>query len=278
MNPSSSQIGSTSTGLIKRVKTGDPDAWGTLYMEYGAWIYAMARSAHVPSADCGDIVQEVLQHFALKAADFDPASFRGWLRRCTERRVADYFRQRSKYASGMAVGGSDFVKFLGNVPDVSDPEDSSTNATDAWLFSALGLDEVEAAPHPTPIAADSPAFQVEGDWAASRSKIDPITRAKQIAAITAQVRQRTSKHGWTAFLRVCLLEHRTDEVASDLGMTRDALHASISRTRIRLRKALALVDPSFAAALETEPAHGSNEARRADEGSASEAAENRPVD
>lgn len=278
MNPRSGQIGSTSTGLIKRVQTGDPDAWGTLYMEYGAWIYAMARSAHVPSADCGDIVQEVLQHFALKAADFDPASFRGWLRRCTKRRVADYFRRRGKHASGMAVGGSEFAKYLGNVPDVSAPEDSSTNAADAWLIRALGLNEIEEAPHPTSSAADSPVFPVEGDSAAERSTIGQIARAKRIAAITAQVRKQTSKHGWMAFLRVCLLEHRTDEVASDLGMTRDALHASISRTRLRLRKALAEVDPSFAAAIETEPAHGSNEARRADEYGASEAVEKRPGD
>src|SRR5262249_17821465 len=77
--------GSTSSSLLERVKTGDPEGWRRLVYLYTPLVLWWCRRVGLRTQDAEDVAQEVFKTLALKFADFtkgeQAGSFRRWL--CT---------------------------------------------------------------------------------------------------------------------------------------------------------------------------------------------------
>jgi RNA polymerase sigma-70 factor (ECF subfamily) len=118
--------GSTSSGLLNRVKAGQAEAWGRLIDLYGPLIYQWCRQSGLQSQDAADVGQEVFATVARRIAEFrkeQPAdSFRGWLWTVTRNKIRDHFRARKRHPQ--ARGGTDAQQHLAAIPEP--PEDPPT--------------------------------------------------------------------------------------------------------------------------------------------------------
>lgn len=105
----------TSTSLLLRAKRDDRDAWQQLVDTYSRRIYRWCRQAGLQPADAGNVVQEVLRAVARKLGDFhrdrQGDTFRGWLRRITQNKLRDHFRNVARYPD-RAAGGTDAHQHL----------------------------------------------------------------------------------------------------------------------------------------------------------------------
>jgi RNA polymerase sigma-70 factor (ECF subfamily) len=57
--PMTSASEATSSSLLERVKTQDPQGWQRLLALYGPLVYHWARQSHLQDQDAADVVQEV---------------------------------------------------------------------------------------------------------------------------------------------------------------------------------------------------------------------------
>jgi len=139
--PISDAVSGTSTSLIRQAKANDADAWQRLVDLYGRRIYRWCRRANLQPADAGNVVQEVLRSVARKLPDFHHErpqdSFRGWLRRITQNKINDHFRQEGKQLA-LPRGGSDAHWQLQHfaTSDAHEP----TWATESFRCGEPGLD------------------------------------------------------------------------------------------------------------------------------------------
>jgi RNA polymerase sigma-70 factor (ECF subfamily) len=223
---------STSSGLLRRVAGGDQQAWDELVNRYGPVVYAFARQKGVSPSDAIDVVQEVFLGYAVQAATFDHVSFRGWLRGCVGHKAADHFRRLGKQP--IAVGGSTFMRFLTQLPEHEQLEPDSDDEYDRTEPGTTHNNP----PSQTP--ASSP------DLLGVIDATDSLPLSKEIAAVVDQVRRRTSERCWLALWRVVMEGRDSRDVAEEAGMKLGALHECLSRTRRRLRNALATLSPALA--------------------------------
>jgi RNA polymerase sigma-70 factor (ECF subfamily) len=116
--PPTAASGSTSSGLIARVKAREAAAWNRLVDLYGPLVYRWSRAAGVPASDAADVVQEVFRSVAAHINAFrrqrEGDSFRGWLWTITRNQSRDYFRRRAHRPD--AAGGSAAHQRLLEVP------------------------------------------------------------------------------------------------------------------------------------------------------------------
>jgi RNA polymerase sigma-70 factor (ECF subfamily) len=128
MSPESQTAPSTSTGLLRRVKDHDPDAWQRLADLYSPVVYRWARRTGLQPEDAAEAVQEVFLAVAKGIGAFRrdrPAdSFRGWLWTITKNKIHDQHRRRG--ARPAALGGSDFQQLVQQLPD--SPPDGETQS------------------------------------------------------------------------------------------------------------------------------------------------------
>lgn len=100
---------STSSSLIVRAKSFEPQAWQRLVDLYGPLIYRWCRVAGLQAADAADVAQEVFQTVAVRIVGFHHDrtgdTFRGWLRAVTRNKIGDCFRRHR--AEPSAKGGSE---------------------------------------------------------------------------------------------------------------------------------------------------------------------------
>lgn len=87
--------------LLWRVRNWeDGDSWSEFHRLYRRLIYGRARRAGLSHPDAEDVAQEVFKRVAETIRDFDldPArgSFRGWLMKLTQWRIADRFESRAQ--------------------------------------------------------------------------------------------------------------------------------------------------------------------------------------
>lgn len=94
--------------MLRQAVAGDDDGWRRLVTTYGPVVYTWSRRAGLKSHDAADVVQEVLRSVARNLPQFrrerSGDTFRGWLRRITQRRIVDYRRRLGREPA--AVGGS----------------------------------------------------------------------------------------------------------------------------------------------------------------------------
>jgi RNA polymerase sigma-70 factor (ECF subfamily) len=127
----------TSSSLLRRAQADDADAWNVLVQTYSRRIYRWCRRAGLQPADACNVVQEVLRSVARKLAEFrrekPEDTFRGWLRRITQNKLRDYFRQRTRQVD-RPRGGTDAHMRLENLGDqhvasTDPPENTQSSET-----------------------------------------------------------------------------------------------------------------------------------------------------
>lgn len=95
--------------MLRGAARDDDVAWNRLVTIYSPMIYAWSRRAGLQPSDASDLVQEVMRNVARNIKNFHHDrkgdTFRGWLRRITQRRIADFRRQQGRDVA-RATGGS----------------------------------------------------------------------------------------------------------------------------------------------------------------------------
>jgi RNA polymerase sigma-70 factor (ECF subfamily) len=187
----------TPTLLAKLQSPTQPEeAWKRLMDLCGPVVYGRCRRAGVPAQDAADIMQEVLVNVLKSIRDFrrdrPGDTFRGWLALITNRRIADYWRDR-RAPGGRAPGGSEALKQMAEIRDSRDPG--------------------QGAPSDIEPPADDPG---EGD----------ALRRRALELIIDRFQPRT----WQACWRVVIERRTVEVVAEELGMSVNAVR--VARTRV----------------------------------------------
>ena len=103
--------------------------WHRLVTVYAPVVYVWCRRAGVQSSDASDVVQEVMRSVARNIKGFHHdrrvGTFRGWLRRITQRRIIDFRRRQNHRIAPRAVGGSTFQMCLQQLEDPYGSKSSS---------------------------------------------------------------------------------------------------------------------------------------------------------
>jgi RNA polymerase sigma-70 factor, ECF subfamily len=136
----SDQAGSTSSGLLARLRAQDRDAWSRLAKLYGPLIYGWCRRRGLRAEDAADVVQEVFRAVAAGIEDFKggpTSSFRGWLWTITRNKILDHHRRNQHQPE--AVGGSDAQQRLLQIPESLDYSEAEANANGNLVRRALAL-------------------------------------------------------------------------------------------------------------------------------------------
>lgn len=139
---------STSSSLLGRVKSRDPDAWQRLVSLYGPLVYRWARQARLQETDASDLAQEVFGVVAVRINNFrrdrPGDSFRGWLWGITNNKLKELFRGRA--GAPEAFGGTDAQLRLNDLSDAP-PEDSLDSAlletNTALVHRVIGMIQAE---------------------------------------------------------------------------------------------------------------------------------------
>ena len=95
----------TRATLLQRLKDWqDQSSWQEFFDTYWKLIYGVARGAGMTDAEAQDVVQETVICLTKKIQGFtyDPAqgSFKGWLKRMTRWRIADFMRRKQYQHQG----------------------------------------------------------------------------------------------------------------------------------------------------------------------------------
>jgi RNA polymerase sigma-70 factor (ECF subfamily) len=126
--------GTTSTGLLERLRVQDTGAWDRLAQLYGPLVYRWARGRGLQAADAENIVQDVFLAVLGGIASFRKHrpgdSFRGWLWGITYHKLLDFWRRQEGEVLG---GGSSAREWLARLP-----APSTSSSAEAEPQAALG--------------------------------------------------------------------------------------------------------------------------------------------
>lgn len=119
--PAKDELVPTRASLLARLKDlGDERSWREFFDMYHPLIYGRAIDCGLTFEDAEDIVMEVVEGVARGMPNFaynpDRCSFKTWLFRIVENRVADHFRRRARTLPRMELD-SDAGMSLEEVPD-----------------------------------------------------------------------------------------------------------------------------------------------------------------
>lgn len=140
---SSQFSGSTSTGLIDRVKEKDADAWQRLARLYTPLVYRWARQSNLQASDAADVVQDVFNSVARSINSFrhdlPESTFRGWLWTIARNQIRLHYRRSKERPE--ALGGSDGNFVFRQHPDSADGdgEPSGFNSHASLVHRAVQL-------------------------------------------------------------------------------------------------------------------------------------------
>lgn len=120
MDPAAQEsIGSTSSGLLARVKLNEPEAWRRFVNLYSPLVYHWCRTSGLQPDDAGDVMQDVFQavtkHIFEFRSDRPGDNLRGWLRVITRNKILDWQRRERRHPQ--AAGGTDAHQRLMSLSD-----------------------------------------------------------------------------------------------------------------------------------------------------------------
>jgi RNA polymerase sigma-70 factor (ECF subfamily) len=188
------------------------EAWERLIDLYGPVVYERCRRAGVPGQDVADVGQEVFLEVMKGIADFrrdrPGDSFRGWLARITQCRIADYWRLRHRPAEGAAAGGSAARDRLAEVPEPTD----------------RGAERVSDSATLAPAGGPPPSEETD------EGELEDL-RGRALRMIAARFEPLTWQACWLVVMQRCPAE----VVAKQLGMTVNAVRIAKSRVLACLR-------------------------------------------
>lgn len=120
VNPSDGTSGVTSSELVRAAQKCDSEAWRELVGTYSRRMYRWCRLRGLQPEDSANVVQDSLASAARKLGEFSHdrpgATFRGWLRRIVENKIADHFRRQGRRID-RPVGGTDAYERLAAFAD-----------------------------------------------------------------------------------------------------------------------------------------------------------------
>jgi len=130
--------------LLYRVREWDDGAsWSEFHRLYRRLVYGRARRAGLLHADAEDVAQDVFKRVAETIKDFDLSpergSFRGWLMKLTQWRIADKFEYVRRVPAQSAVRRDDTsvgTATIERVPALVDDEDEWDREWQQHLLSA----------------------------------------------------------------------------------------------------------------------------------------------
>ena len=147
-NEHSGELPSTITSsLLRRVCTNDQEAWDRMVALFYPMAYGWCRRAGLQASDAADTCQEVFRGVAAGITTFkreNPGdTFRGWMRRITQRRISDHRRAEKKRPEPM--GGSSGQVRMNQLPSPHADKGSSERHEPLMLRGVLALvrDEFE---------------------------------------------------------------------------------------------------------------------------------------
>jgi len=141
-NPGTSLL--TRPTLLYRVREWDDGAsWAEFHRLYRRLVYGRARRAGLAHADAEDVAQDVFKRVAETIKDFDlnpeRGSFRGWLMKLTQWRIADKFEYVRRIPAQSPVRHDDTsvgTATIERVPTPVDDEDEWDREWQQHLLSA----------------------------------------------------------------------------------------------------------------------------------------------
>jgi len=171
----------TRWSLIQRLKNpDDQEGWNTFVLMYRGLIRGVAIRAGLDEVEAGEVVQDTLLgvHQKIDQFDTDPAagSFKGWLLRLTQWRIADQFRKRpssSPLGQAHAEDGTARTSTAERVPDVMSDFEAIWESEWKQHLLALALREIKN-------EVDPEQFQIF-DFSALRHW--PVTRVAQVMRV-----------------------------------------------------------------------------------------------
>ena len=120
-------IGNTRVSLLRRVSSGDAEAWNNLVLLYQPLIRVWLLRAGVHFQDAEDLIQDVLAIMVKELSRFEHAgrigSFRNWLRTVTVNRAREFWRAHKNHAP--ATGGLTDI-----LDQLADPRSTLTSQWD----------------------------------------------------------------------------------------------------------------------------------------------------
>ena len=131
---------STSSGLLQRVRTGEPEAWRRLVRLYGPLVFLWCRRLGLPPDDEADVAQDVWAAVAKGTANFrrqpPEFTFRGWLFTLTRNKAVDWYRK----SEAKGAGGTAAQQAMAKVPEVAaDSAERVPGEKDLLVRQALEL-------------------------------------------------------------------------------------------------------------------------------------------
>jgi len=197
-----SEPSATSTELLRQAQANNQGAWEQLVTLYSRRMYRWCRRAGLQPADAGNVVQEALQAVARKLGNFrrdrPGDTFRGWLRRITDNKICDFYRQQGR-SLDTATGGTDGQQRLANL--------ASENIQDQATWD-------------TSLAAP----------------LSPQT--EDLQHVIEQIRNEVSDRDWKFFWRVVVDGQSAAEVGREFGVTANTVRLVKMRMLRRLRRSL----------------------------------------
>lgn len=154
MTKSSEEFIPTRASLLSRLKDlDDQDSWRDFYDTYCRLIFSVALKSGLSRTEAEEVLQETVIAVARKMKDFkyDPAlgSFKRWLLKLTEWRIAGQYRKRRRQADRRAdeTGKTGLME---QVPDPASLDVPSAIWDEEWQHNlmAVALDRVKEAVSP----------------------------------------------------------------------------------------------------------------------------------
>jgi len=211
-NPLGVEPSITSTTLLRQAQANNQGAWEQLVDLYSRRMYRWCRRAGLQPADAGNVVQESLQAVARKLGDFrrdrPGDTFRGWLRRITDNKIRDHYRQQGR-SLDLATGGTDGHQQLENFSHNNRTHNNRTQA--------------------------SPNDQATWDT----SLVAPLSaRTEEFHDQINQIRSEVSERDWKFFWRVVVDGQSAADVGREFGVTANTVRLVKMRMLRKLRGSL----------------------------------------
>ena len=163
---------------------------------YGPLVYYWARQKKLESNDANEITQRVFVKVVKSIDRFQHKRFRGWLATITHHELADWWKEGNRQRQG--VGGTQNVENIHNLPVRDEAEDLDSS-----------------------VEFDDPATNADAYL------------AKRLLEMAAEdFRPKTV----AAFVKRFVEGREVDDIAEELGMSKEAVFKAYGRVRKRLRE------------------------------------------
>lgn len=137
----------TSQSLLLRLRDRDADAWARCVRLYAPLVARWCRGKRLAGSDLDDVTQDVfvsvykgIDQYKLDGVN---GTFRGWLHRIAQRRIADWYAARAD--RDQPRGGTEALRHLHEIETPTDA--AELRAETLWLYqSAMALIRDEFSP------------------------------------------------------------------------------------------------------------------------------------